>query len=323
MKKTIQEFAQQFAFQPEILNAEAFKQKDYFIVCGMGGSHLAADLLKNIYPDLALTIHTDYGLPNWSDDYLKKSLVVLNSYSGNTEEVLDAFKVAQEKSLSIIIISTGGKLIDLAKENNLPYIEMPVIGIQPRAALGYNLRALLKVVAKEDGLLESAKLVDLLKPSDLENQGKDLAEKMRDFIPVIYSSLQNQALAYNWKIKFNETGKIPGFYNVVPELNHNEMNGFDFVDASKELVEKFCFVFLKDSEDDSRNQKRFNVLKKLYEDRGLKVFEVEFGGAEQNVFEKIFTNLILADWTAYHTAMLYGAESEQVPMVEEFKSLIK
>jgi glucose/mannose-6-phosphate isomerase len=136
----------------------------------------------------------------------------------------------------------------------------------------------------------------------------------------VYASGRNRAIAENWKIKFNETGKIPSFYNVVPELNHNEMTGFDSKGRTAPVSRHFHFVFLKDGGDDRRITKRMSVLEKLYKDRGFKAEIVLLQG--KNEVHKIFNALNLADWTAYHTGLLYAVDPEQVPMVEEFKKLI-
>ncbi|MBI2506768.1 MAG: bifunctional phosphoglucose/phosphomannose isomerase, partial [Candidatus Colwellbacteria bacterium] len=139
-------------------------------------------------------------------------------------------------------------------------------------------------------------------------------------IPIIYSSRRNIALAYNWKIKFNETGKAPAFYNTFPELNHNEMTGFDVQETTRELSDKMFFIFLKDEDDHPKITKRMEVLERLYRDRKLSVAVVSLEGNSK--MEKIFNSLTLADWTAYYTAKRYNVEPEQVPMVEEFKKLL-
>ena len=99
------------------------------------------------------------------------------------------------------------------------------------------------------------------------------------------------------------------------------MTGFDVKDSTRELSEQFCFIFLKDEHDDPRVSKRMETLSRLYQDRGLPVIEAPLEEHE-NIFQTIFSSLALADWTAYYTAEIYGVESEQVPMVEEFKKLI-
>lgn len=320
MPDAIKNFAKQFSFEPNIENAGELARLDKFIVCGMGGSALGAQILKVWNPYLDIVIHKDYGLPAMSEEELQKRLIIASSYSGNTEETLDAFNQAMQKKLPIAALSIGGKLLELAKKYAVPYVQMPDTGIQPRSSLGFQVRALLKMMREEKGFSEAGELSHSLNPLALEERGKTLAQELAGSVPVIYASTRNLPIAHNWKIKFNETGKIPAFYNVFPELNHNEINGFDVKPSSKALSEKFCFILLPDREDHPQIQKRMQVLKKLYEDRGLRVKVIPFEGS--SVFLKIFSSLVLADWTAYYTGKGYGLETEEVPMVEEFKKLI-
>lgn len=320
MYESIKNFNKQFSYEPEIENQKNLIKKSSFIVVGMGGSALAPELLKTWKPELDITICKDYEIPKISQERLKNKLIIFSSYSGNTEEVIDAFLRAKEKKLGMAVISTGGELLSLAKKNNTPYIELPKTGIQPRSALGFFIKAFLKIIAEENDLKEISKIAGSLNPTDYEQDGKILAQKIKNCVPIIYASNHNVSLAYNWKIKLNETGKIPAFYNVFPELNHNEMTGFDVKDSTKKLSDKFYFIILKDTEDDSKISKRMGVLEKLYKDRNLKIETLEIGG--KNIWHKIFSSLVLADWVAYYTALEYGLEPEQVPMVEEFKKLI-
>ncbi|MDP3724874.1 MAG: bifunctional phosphoglucose/phosphomannose isomerase [Nanoarchaeota archaeon] len=321
MKTAIENFAEQFLFKPEIENADSFASSRKFVVVGMGGSHLAAGLLRVWNPYLDIIIHRDYGLPARSDEELKERLIILSSYSGNTEEVLDAFEQAEEKGLSCAVITTGGKLLGLAKKKKIPYVVLPETGIQPRSALGFSFKAFLKLMGEEEALQEAGELAKTLHPKTFEGTGKKLAEELKNKIPVIYSSTRNEPVAYIWKIKFNETGKIPAFCNAIPELNHNEMTGFDVKDSSKHLSKQFAFMLLRDKSDHPRIGKRMDALEELYKERGLPARTIELKGS--STFEKIFSSLLLADWTALYTAELYGLESEGVPMVEEFKELMK
>jgi len=320
MYESIKNFNKQFLYEPEITNQEKLAKKTSFLVVGMGGSALAPLLLKTWKPDLDILIHRDYGLPHISKEKLKNKIIILSSYSGNTEEVIDAFLKAKENNLDIAVISVGGKLLSLAKENNIPYIELPNTGIQPRMALGFSIKAFLKMIGEENELKNISELATTLNPTNYEENGKILAQKLKNYVPVIYASNHNSSLAEIWKIKLNETGKIPAFYNVLPELNHNEMTGFDARDSTKELSNKFYFIILKDLEDNLKIQKRMEVLEKLYKDRNLQVETIEL--KKKDIWQKIFSSLLLADWTAYYTAIEYGLEPEQVPMVEEFKKLI-
>ncbi len=320
MSDAIKNFAKQFAFEPIIENGDGFVPKKKVIVAGMGGSALAAGLLKNWNPDLDLRVHKDYGLPFISDSDKKETLVIASSYSGNTEETIDAYHQAGKQGIMRVVIAVGAKLIETAKKDGVQYIQLPNTGIQPRSALGFSFKAHLKFLGLRDALKDISALAKEFDPSVFEEDGKKLANELRGYVPVIYSSARNESIAYNWKIKFNETGKIPAFYNILPELNHNEMTGFDIKESSRDLSEKFFFIFLRDRTDHPRIQKRMDILERLYQDRGLSVRLVDLEGVHP--FYKIFSSLVLADWTAVYSAQGYGLESEQVPMVEEFKKLV-
>ncbi len=320
MLEAIKNFPEQFSYNPKIENSKYYKPAKKYIVLGMGGSHLAADILQIWDPNLKLLIHKDYNLPSLSKKELKDYLVIANSYSGNTEEVISGLKQALKYNLNTIVVATGGKLINLAKKYNLPYIQIPNTGIQPRSALGFNIIALLKAMKLNKGLKEAKLLAKKLKSNKLKNKGKTLAKKLKNHTPIIYSSTKNINISYNWKIKFNENTKIPAFFNAIPELNHNEMNGFDHIKTTKKLSNQFYFIFLSDKKDFSKNIKRMEVLSKLYKKRNLSVLNIELTG--KNILEKVFNNLLLADWTSYFLALEYNVDPEQVPMVEQFKKLI-
>ena len=219
MEEAIRTFATQFNFDPEIRNIEHFSFMDSFVLCGMGGSHLAAGLLKMSNPNLDVYIHRDYGLPALSHKKFSSSLFIASSYSGNTEEVLDFAEQALQKNYAVAVVALAGKLIEFAKEHELPYIQLPDVGIQPRAALGFSLLALAKLTNNHELIADLRALSFHINPLGKEEEGRNFAEALDKKIPIIYSSQRNVALAYTWKITFNETAKIPAFYNILPELN--------------------------------------------------------------------------------------------------------
>ena len=239
MHEEIENLVKQFSFEGEVKNSENLVKKSKFVIAGMGGSAHAALILKTWKPELDIIIHRNYDLPKIEEKDLAERLVILSSYSGNTEETLDAFSKAKEQKLSMAVVTAGGKLLSLAKENNIPYIEIPS-GLQPRSALGLSTIAFLKFTGKENELKNLKGLTTSLEGAPLEEEGKKLADKLNNCVPVIYTSDRNYSLAYIWKIKLNETGKVPAFCNVFPELDHNEINGYDV----KELNEKLYFIIL-------------------------------------------------------------------------------
>lgn len=320
LQNILKNFPEQFNWQPEIKNGANLRLGENIILAGMGGSALTAGIISICLPQLSLIIHRDYGLPLLSSAKLKKSLIIASSYSGNTAETLDAFRIALNQNLSLAAIASGGELLELAKKHNCPYIELPQNNIEPRFVLGYSLLALLKILDQPQALKEAFLLSGLLYLSDAQTKGQALAEKLQNRIPVIYSSAINQPLSYVWKIKFNETAKIPAFINVLPELNHNEMTGFDTQGQTKELTQKFHFIFLQDETDHPQIIKRMDLLKNILERQEFKVEVAPLRG--ETILHKIFDSILIADWTSFYLAEFYGNDPMATPLVEEFKKLM-
>ncbi|MDP2669353.1 MAG: bifunctional phosphoglucose/phosphomannose isomerase [bacterium] len=317
MEEAIKNFPKQFAWEPVIENGAILGQYEKFTICGMGGSALPGDLLSIALTDVEIRTHRDYGLPK----EVKNTLIIASSYSGNTEETIDAFETALSRDLPVMAITTGGKLLELARERGVPYIVIPDTGIQPRMATGFFVTALLSMMFEGKYLKLASALAKRLDADKAMEAGEVLGKKLEKKVPIIYSSYKNYAMAYNWKIKFNETAKIPAFANCFPELNHNEMNGFDVRSGNKELSEKFHFIFLKEKEESPKINKRMAVLEKILRDKNLSVEGIAIEGRDE--LSKIFQNLLVADWTAYFLAKHYHVNPELVPMVEEFKKQIK
>ncbi|OGZ26823.1 MAG: bifunctional phosphoglucose/phosphomannose isomerase [Candidatus Nealsonbacteria bacterium RIFOXYB1_FULL_40_15] len=303
MKEAINGFLDQLRFDPVIENKKRLKKAKDSLVCGMGGSHLAADLA-------GIPAHSDYGLPKQD---LKKKLIILSSYSGNTEEALDSFKEALSKKLSSACISIGGKLLESAEKHSIPYIKMPDTGINPRSALGFSAISLLKILGREKDIEEIKNAADSISMQEAESEGKELAKKLKNRIPVIYSSLKNASLAYNWKIKFNENSKIPAFSNSFPELNHNELVGLE----NRDLSDRFYFIFLEDREDHPRNLLRMKITKEILEKKNLPVEVLKL--KEVPFWEKIFSSILIADWASFYLAEYYNQDVGETRIISELK----
>ena len=326
----IKNFNKQFAWEPRIENARALKKFKKFIVVGMGASHFPADIIRTWRPDFEVISWSNYGLPPLPLKELKEYLVIASSYSGNTEETIDGFELARKKRLSLAVIASGGKLNAMARTLKLPYVAVPS-GVQPRSALGYMVKANLALMGERQALRDISKLAKTLHSSRYEKKGKALARKLMGSVPIIYSSPRNYSAAYNWKTRFNETGKIPAFYNVMPEMNHNEMisfsagggsaSGGDATRSAAPLSRHFYFIFLKDRDDHPQIMKRMDVMRRIFTKRGFRSEVVSLIG--KNAWEKIFSSIMLADWTSYYTGRQYNAEPEAVAMIEEFKKLVQ
>ncbi len=199
------------------------------IVAGMGGSALAAVLAKSwLRLNLPFEVIRKYELPEYVG---AKTLVVVSSYSGNTEETLSCLEDTEARGAQVVIIAAGGQLIDLAQEKKHPFIQLPS-HYQPRMAVSLNLRALVKVF-EAYGLVEG-KYIEIAGVSDwlsehcqnwlpdvptVENQAKQLAEHAAGKTAVIYSGSRMAPVGYKWKISFNENAKNVAFCNELPEFD--------------------------------------------------------------------------------------------------------
>lgn len=316
MEDSLSRFHEQFEWHPIVDNASRLGTFHSFIVTGMGGSHLAADFIKKYAIDRDIQVHQDYGLPWVSETRLRNTLFIASSYSGSTEETLDAVQMAFAKGMHVACISTGGPLLDFARKNNVPFVTIPDSGLEPRMAIGYSLLGLARLMgdsAIETIVREGGKRADYRAQ---QIPGQQLAAKLVGKIPVVWSSNANGALAFIWKIKFNETAKIPAFRNVFPELNHNEFTGLDVVDSTRELSSMLHIVMLVDPKDHPRVQKRMQIATEMLRARNIAVDHVQLQGED---FEKIFSASLLCDWVVLGLAQQYGVPILETPLIAEFK----
>lgn len=321
IRDAILEFSKQLIWEPDVEHAERLSRYTHAVVVGMGGSHLAADILSGWDMGTTVRVHSDYDLPRIPESQADDTLIIISSYSGNTEEALSAYDRARGAGLALCAISTGGLLLEKAEADGISYIRIPDTGIQPRLALGYSLIAILKALGSEDIIQEFRAFGEVCDSEAYEGEGRRIADAIKNKVPVIYASANNSALAYIWKIKFNEGSKIPAFMNVFPELNHNEMTGFDAVDATRGLSECMVFLFLADDDDDPKIKMRMDLTQDLFEEREFSVTRADVAGA--NRVEKAISSLLTADWTALFLAEQYGVDPEKVPMVEGLKQRMR
>jgi glucose/mannose-6-phosphate isomerase len=299
------------------------------VVSGMGGSALPASLIRPYLTDVAERFNTPvvpvienrtYALPLGTAT--EGHLHLLCSYSGNTEETLSCFEEAVAKQLPCIGVSAGGKLEALCAEKGIPHIKLPIPSptFQPRMGTGYFIGSFLEVLMNHgllpdihEEVLAGAAAVKARLP-ELEEQGKAMAARVAGKTPVVYSSYQYEPVAHVWKIKINENAKTPAFWNFLPEMNHNEMVGYTLPQGA------FHVILLRDTHDDVRNQKRYEVLLPLLAEKGVTGEILDIMG--ESVYTRIFSALATGDFMAYHLALLYEQEPEPVAMVEAFKKLL-
>ena len=292
---------------------------DEIILAGMGGSGHPGDLLNALHlPKVPLIVHRTYGLPQ---TYGKKPLVIVSSYSGNTEEALSVYKSARTEKFPILASTSGGTLADWCKRDGTPMALIDFPDMQPRHTLFaafVGLATALKNsgLAKDvsDDLRRTAKELKQAIP-DLENQGKELANKLKGKTPIFTSSHLLAFAAQNLKIQTNENAKTPAFWNYFPELNHNELVGFTKPQT------KFHVIILRDKDDHPRTRARMDVTAELYEKWGVEVSTFEVKG--QTLLEKMFYTVCFGLWTTYYLALAYDIDPIPVEGVEAFKAKLK
>jgi glucose/mannose-6-phosphate isomerase len=315
MKDILRTYNSQFTYIPEILNEHMInKHAKQFVICGMGGSHLPVGILKTIQPGIDMYVHREYDLPPFSKNFLEQSTLVAMSYSGNTEEVISFYKKAKQLyDMPVVCIATGGALIELAQAANDPYVILPHSDFVPRTALGYSTIALASLL-KDKTTYHALQQINLDIQS-IEEKAKDIYRVFQKKIPVFYASNQNLHLAYNWKIKMNETAKQPSFYNVFPEANHNELESYEFFN-SHEIVP----IILLDTQDDIRIQKRFKVFSQLLTEKNIQHITLDI--SHSDMLYKIFNSIVLGDFVTTYLAEDSGVPIAKVPLIEEFKKRI-
>ncbi|MEA3305979.1 MAG: bifunctional phosphoglucose/phosphomannose isomerase, partial [Candidatus Omnitrophota bacterium] len=255
-------------FKPVNLSGDGVNN---IVFTGLGGSAIGADLVRSYTADeikVPVIVNRNYTLPDFVDE---RTLLFVLSYSGNTEETLSAYKIARNKKAGIMAISSNGRLESLARQDGINFIKIPA-GYPPRCALGYSFIPLLMALGKlsfiEDKSSEIDETVNVLSSLKDElraeappssNIAKEIALALHRKFPVIYGSNDHVDVAVTrWRGEFAENSKHLASSHLFPEMNHNEIVGWDF---PSELLNKFVPVFLRDTKDHKRVAVRMDITK--------------------------------------------------------------
>jgi glucose/mannose-6-phosphate isomerase len=298
-----------------------------FIVAGMGGSAIGGALARAVLGDRAsrpIAVARDYGLPAWTTD---QTTVLCASYSGNTEETLAAYEAAGVIGAQRIVATTGGKLAAAAREDGVPVIPLPGM-FQPRVAVGYMLVIALEVAAL-CGAAESLHseidvaaahietLVSEWGPDGAEDSlAKEIARGLHGTIPQIAGAGLTTPIAYRWKTQLNENAKTPAFATELPELNHNELVGWQ---GAAELG-RFSAVFLDDSDLHPRVRQRIELTRGLISSTAAASYRVEGRGETRT--ERLISLVLLGDLVSLYVAILRGIDPTPVEAIERLKTVL-
>lgn len=303
-----------------------FKNINKLVFAGMGGSAIGGKILQAYLQDkitLPIQVIQNYYLPSFVD---KNSLMFANSYSGNTEELLSLYKEGKKRGIKIIAITSGGKLKELVEKDKNLLIPIPS-GFPPRAALGYLVIPALLVLEKINLISGQEKyLEDLIRnlkrlarrfsiKNRKGNLAINLAQNLYGRIPVIYGSLEvTAAIAYRWRTQMAENSKMLAFDHFFPELNHNEIVGWQ---EQKSLYKNFIIIILRDKEDYSRNKVRMEITRSLLKAYPHKIIEVWSEGKSR--LSRIFSLIFLGDFISFYLALLNGVDPTPVERIALLK----
>tara|TARA_B100002052_G_scaffold127071_3_gene116718 strand:- start:1220 stop:2236 length:1017 start_codon:yes stop_codon:yes gene_type:complete len=332
MEEMIKSFPRQLEEQYNTLqnlnfNLDEFLNIDQIVVCGMGGSAISGDIAKLIIGDnieKSIQVIRDY---DCSKVYKNNStLFIISSYSGNTEETLSMYNIAKTCSKKIICVTTGGELKKIADNDNIPVVLIPT-DFQPRAALGYSLMSLIVIFNKLnfisksiiDSVLES--IPDLHSfYSDFCKEGQNaykIAESIYSGFIYIYGTSLTDPIASRFRAQISENAKLLASHSILPELNHNEIEGFGtnpFPNISRNVL------WMIDKNDHEQVQKRMRITSEIFKNMGINNFDISISNNNSGSFISRSLELVyLTDWISYYLAKFNQVDPIPVNTIMKLK----
>ena len=298
------------------------------VISGLGGSAIGGDILR-VYARsrarIPVFVNREYEIPAFVNE---DTLFVAVSYSGNTEETISAYQWARKQGAAIFCITTGGKLAEMAENDGNAVIKIPG-GLVPRAATGF-LFAPLALAMEELGVLpalrteikETAAVLEAMRgelhpgAEEEQNPARRIARSLKGSLPIIWGAGGfSEVAALRWKAQINENAKSPAYYNVFPELNHNEVVGFE-VPAS--LISGSVVIILRDHLDQPRVQKRMEITRGIIEGRVKEVMAVNSRG--DSALARLYSLIYVGDYTSTYLALEYDINPTPVNVIDYLKS---
>ncbi len=304
------------------------QQISHILVVGMGGSAIGGNILQKLFTasgTVPCNVIRDYRIPAWAN---QNTLVVVSSFSGNTEETVSAYESAISKGCSLVVCSSGGKVLQMAQKEKHPFVQIPG-GRPPRTALGYLLFPVLVQFVKwgmiKSSLIDYTELFTLLDEMAEENDPRnpdesvamETAKACMQHIPIFYTSSEMTVIGMRWKGQICENSKILAYNNVFPEMNHNEIAGWQRA-AAMELNDKLSVFFLRDRDDHPRVQKRMNIVRELISQSRTPVHQIDSHG--ETLLTRMFSLIYLADFVSFNLAMLCGEDPTPIKNIDYLKS---
>ncbi len=321
MKELVQNFSAQLREAKNIADKALVtpgKHIQNIVISGLGGSGIGGSIVSELISDsckVPVIINKDYHLPDFVNT---TTLLIISSYSGNTEETLSALEQGMSKQAQIVCISSGGKVLELAKQHQFDFIEIPG-GFPPRSCIGYSLVQLIKVLiakgfAKSSLLHDLDQAIQLLdkESASIRKEAKEIALALNGKLPVIYSLGSSEGVAVRFRQQINENSKMLCWHHTFPEMNHNELVGWT------EKNNTLLVVTFHTSFDYSRTVKRYEICKPIFQKFASGVIDITAKG--ESKLEQFFYLIHIGDWISCYIADLKGIDAVEVNVINHLKS---
>lgn len=320
MKALVQNFTNQLREAKSIAEKAVLAPSsniENIIITGLGGSGIGGTIISELISDsckVPVIVNKDYFIPAFVNS---KTLLIISSYSGNTEETLSAFNQAISKNAQIICITSGGKILELAKQHQLEFIEIPG-GYPPRSCIGYSLVQLIKVLVNKG--FADKKLFDDLEKSivllekeneAIKTESQQIAKKLTNKIAVIYSLGSTEGVAVRFRQQINENSKMLCWHHVFPEMNHNELVGW--TTKNEDLV----VVTFHTSFDYERTKKRYDICKPIFAKYSNEVIDIIAKG--ETKLEQFLYLINIGDWITCYIADIRQIDPVEVNVIDYLK----
>lgn len=322
MDQLVARFTEQLKEALEIGRASNIKKpetpfKNVF-VSGLGGSGIGGNFAYEFVRDelkIPFVVSKSYDIPAFVGP---GTLAIASSYSGNTEETLSAMEQMLASGATIIVVSSGGKLIEIAKAKGLDYINVPDNWPSPRACLGYSIVQQLFILHKTGlisdnaikGIEASIPMLDA-EMEDIQSKAKMIAQMLIGKIPVIYTTDRMESVAVRFRQQIDENAKMLCWHHVIPEMNHNELVGWRIKN------DDLAVIFFRNKDDHSRNQVRIDINKEIISHYTSTLIEVFSKG--NSLVERSMYFVNLGDWISVYLAELRGVDSIEVKVIDFLK----
>jgi glucose/mannose-6-phosphate isomerase len=287
------------------------------ILCGLGGSGIGGKLVSEIASDnltVPFTCNHDYSIPAFVGE---NTLAIISSYSGNTEETLEAFDLCRKAGAQILCITSGGQLEKVALEEGYNLIKVPG-GNAPRTCVGYSIVSQLVSLSKlgltkkdyRKLLKESISFIDNISEY-AKNIAMEIASEIHQTLPIIYTSGEYSGTGVRLKQQLNENAKMLSWTNAIPEMNHNELVGW----ASGN--DNISAIFFEPEDLHPRNRERFTLSKTIIRSKGAKIIEIKSKGSTKT--ERFMYYIHVGDWLSYFLSVKNGVDPFEIEVIDHLK----